>query len=1312
VARAKLSRREHVARAGLLGALVVLSPVALQGIETAIIIAIAQVAIQAAAIAASILLRPKPQGQHTEGPRLEDRVVTISSYGQPIPIQLGGVVRVSGGIIWSRDIREVKTHHSTSAGKGGGGGSISSNTYSYFGDFAASFGEGVAAVDGLLKVWCNGKLIIDNTKLGDAVKKYPDLQVRFYVGDATQLADTLISSVEGLANTPAYRGQCYAVFENLPLADFGNHLPNLEALVAYAADANKTSTIIDAPGGGGLINAAFLLDRNRNTIYWIQNPGQPTTVGIDAQAVVRYNPVLNDVEYKRFELDVSSNDIVSELELDDLGFLYALTRVGSTGYRVHRLDALTGSTLLVSGDSTVTTGTYRPDQSVYISKAAAGGIGSYIVTSTLASSGQTGHGRLSLINLNANGDVSGAGDISIQGVRDLPEMQPGLGMVRSICADKNGDVWVIARTDAGIVFLYQLEIVASTPTTASLQIKATHNLTTLTTMTDAHHIGYDVASHALLIGKINNSGTPALRQVRKFDLATLTTLWTLSEDHASVTVGDLIREATGGLVLSNRFLFKYAAQAGLLFTTDVSSQTDGIVYRIRVSDGVLERIYDLGDYWTSPGLCDQVLYDSLTNLCYAVRNTTPFDLRRIAFDRVTQLTTTLQSGVEALCARAGLDVATQVDASGLASAQLRGYPIANLPSTVRALIEPLALAYFFDGVESDFKIKFILRGGAVAATIAEDDLGAFSETSPPESLQRLQEEIGQDVELPEQVDVRFIDVNKDLQVGDQYEKRIGAPAPTTLSRKKVTLDVPIVFNATEARSIVERFIYQEWVKKYGFKYQTLPKHLRLDPSDVVNISKDGLTFGARLAEVVLGGGLVVEHIAESEDSETYSFTNQTGDDNLFVGDTFGSVGASELFLFDYLLRDADDPTAGLALPLYMGSAPQQETAFWRGASMQKSVDGGLTFAQIEVARDDSTWGRTVVTGALGLTPAFALAPYFDWMVWDRITTFRVRIASGSARLASVAEAALLADANLNVLMVGQELIRFATVVDNGDGSFDFSTLIRGRRGTGWAAENGHRGGTLVVLLDQDALSYSGQPPAERDVVRHWRAVTLAGLLDNSAQRGQAISGLGLKPYRVRHIESTRDGANLIVVSWQRQARVGGELDWNDGVTDPPIGETAENYRIDFINPSFRGVSTGITATTLTQTGAGWTVDEHAGRYVLHRHNPHHGSSATPTDFTRGRVHLRRVLSNTATVLTLADASWAFTPTVGDSYFIQDLVAPVVLRTSTQTLKTFVYSSAQQVTDGFTAGQGILAMVAQLSSAVGLGVVSWEPVFGT
>ncbi len=150
-----------------------------------------------------------------EGPRLSDLEVMASTDGAPIP-RLYGRARLAGQVIWATNLQEVvSTSSETAGGKSTGGGSAvttNTTTYSYFGNLAVGLCEG--PIGAVRRVWADGKAL-DLT----------GLTVRIYNGEETQTPDPLIVAKEG--DAPAYRGLAYVVFERLPLADFGNRIPQL-----------------------------------------------------------------------------------------------------------------------------------------------------------------------------------------------------------------------------------------------------------------------------------------------------------------------------------------------------------------------------------------------------------------------------------------------------------------------------------------------------------------------------------------------------------------------------------------------------------------------------------------------------------------------------------------------------------------------------------------------------------------------------------------------------------------------------------------------------------------------------------------------------------------------------------------------------------------------------------------------------------------------------------------------------------------------------------------------------------------------------
>lgn len=164
-----------------------------------------------------------PSVAHHEGPRLSDLTVQTSSEGAPIP-RVFGRARLAGQIIWATRFKEyVTTREAGGGGKGsgGGGGGATVTEYSYTASFAVGLCEGPVTRIG--RIWADGKPLAQS-----------GLTLRFYNGSGGQLPDPLIEAVEGAGNAPAYRGLAYAVFEELPIGEFGNRVPQLTFEIFHA----------------------------------------------------------------------------------------------------------------------------------------------------------------------------------------------------------------------------------------------------------------------------------------------------------------------------------------------------------------------------------------------------------------------------------------------------------------------------------------------------------------------------------------------------------------------------------------------------------------------------------------------------------------------------------------------------------------------------------------------------------------------------------------------------------------------------------------------------------------------------------------------------------------------------------------------------------------------------------------------------------------------------------------------------------------------------------------------------------------------
>jgi hypothetical protein len=171
----------------------------------------------------------------SEGPRLDSLRVMASDEGTAIPA-LWGRMRIAGQMIWATNlIEESSTSTQSASSKGAPKSRVT--TYSYFANFAIGLCEG--EVSGVGRVWADGREI-----------DLASFTWRLHGGSDTQAPDSLIEAVEGEGLTPAYRGLAYIVFERMPLADFGNRIPqlSLEVLRAGNSTAGKVKAISIIPG--------------------------------------------------------------------------------------------------------------------------------------------------------------------------------------------------------------------------------------------------------------------------------------------------------------------------------------------------------------------------------------------------------------------------------------------------------------------------------------------------------------------------------------------------------------------------------------------------------------------------------------------------------------------------------------------------------------------------------------------------------------------------------------------------------------------------------------------------------------------------------------------------------------------------------------------------------------------------------------------------------------------------------------------------------------------------------------------------------
>jgi len=170
----------------------------------------------------------------------------------------------------------------------------------------------------------------------------------------------------------------------------------------------------------------------------------------------------------------------------------------------------------------------------------------------------------------------------------------------------------------------------------------------------------------------------------------------------------------------------------------------------------------------------------------------------------------------------------------------------------------------------------------------------------------------------------------------------------------------------------------------------------------------------------------------------------------------------------------------------------------------------------------------------------------------------------------------------NWFLWGDEIIGAETVVQNMDGSWTLSNLLRGLRGTEWAAGywgdfsngvNTHVSGELVVQISAPGIPRGGATGVVRyqdsatilGKLLYYRGVTLGQDITTADDQDFTITGADLKPYSPIKVGGAFNSFNDLVITWQRRTRIGGDEWGNELGSSFPISEESELYDVEILN---------------------------------------------------------------------------------------------------------------------------------------------------
>ena len=513
--------------------------------------------------------------------------------------------------------------------------------------------------------------------------------------------------------------------------------------------------------------------------------------------------------------------------------------------------------------------------------------------------------------------------------------------------------------------------------------------------------------------------------------------------------------------------------------------------------------------------------------------------------------------VRHLCLRAGMAEA-RIDVSGLWGA-VEGYVITALESP-RASISMLAQHFGFDAVESEGRIRFIMRGNGVVATISPDAMVAPSGPGEVMELTR-----GQETELPQALKWQLARADDDYDAVLVEAQRITVSA-TRVASESFAVAVP----PEEAERRCRRALMETWAGRESAVFKLPPSRLALDPCDVVALDHDGRLTEFRLISVADNGIRSIED--RRQDRAVYDLPPGTARAATLLRPV--SFGIPDALFLD--LPQLSDRTPAHQ-PLIAADAQP-----WPGT--------------LAVFRSPALDGFNLLTTLGQRAKIVVLAADFYAGPTSRFDLGNALLVDLASRVVqSVTDIALFGGANVLAVeaAAGQwEVLQAGNAELIAPGRYRLTRLLRGQRGTELAMGNPTLSGARVVILD---TSVSPLPVAQADIGLpwNWRIGPASRPVSDVSYAAStfAPSGIGLRPFSVAQVEQpwrTARAPGDLTIRWIRRSRALAADSWE--AVEVPLAEDAEAYVVEIMDGAVAKRSLTTEAPSVLYTAAQQSAD--------------------------------------------------------------------------------------------------------------------------
>lgn len=486
----------------------------------------------------------------------------------------------------------------------------------------------------------------------------------------------------------------------------------------------------------------------------------------------------------------------------------------------------------------------------------------------------------------------------------------------------------------------------------------------------------------------------------------------------------------------------------------------------------------------------------------------------------------------------------EIDTEGVRDLPFEGYWVQGAVPTSTAL-QPLMTAYQVLAQERGHQLALFEMESADVVQIENggtfSDLGVTGGYGTPNTGDKLRFAQADPADLPHSIGVRHQDPDVQYAVGYQQFAQRQPSGSSTATEQDLDLS-NLVLTRKQARNLCATVMRRTWINGTGVDLQLPVAYLEVLENDLLTVTDDeGNDHTVRVIRREVGANFVVNISAVVEDVSLAVSGSPTQRPDFTVPTIPAPLTPVVRVLDMSGLSDADT-----IVPGYFFGACSPNNGVWNGAAVYESRDSGTTWVQVAVLQSQLGCGttRTSLATTTDVGEDETGGPYYD-----TVNTIDIEIDNPGTlgTLLTVTESEVEAGWNWIHVQDGSawEILGFRDAVDNLDGSFTVSHLLRGLRGTQDSARNETKaGGSTVTFLfmarDQQQMLFRPLPidstgtPVTVDVKVLAPGQSLADVTATTV----AVNGWNARPFPPFSIDVDRGGspfnAVLNVLPWSRK----------------------------------------------------------------------------------------------------------------------------------------------------------------------------------